>query len=387
MTANFAPLLPGATIGIIGGGQLGRMLALEARRMGYRTCVLDPDPGCPAGQVADEQVVAKYDDADAARELAGRADVITYEFENVNPDVVAIAEGIRPVFPGSQLLRVTQHRIREKESLAGLGFPVTRFHPVRSFADLEEGLRRLGLPAVLKTATLGYDGKGQAVIHDPAEAQKAYAALAPAGETLILEAFVRFQKELSVVCARDARGNVACYPVGENIHKGGILDTTIAPARVPDAVATAAQDLAAGVTEKLGVVGLLAIELFLDEDGKLLINELAPRAHNSGHYTLDACAISQFEQWLRAICHLPLGIPDLLAPGVMVNLLGDIWEAADQQPEFARALGLPGVKVHLYGKSQARPGRKMGHLCAVAPTVDLALERALAARKLLTTDQ
>ncbi len=376
------PLLPGAWIGVLGGGQLGRMLALEARRMGYHVCVLDPDPQCPAGQVADDQVVAAYADREAAQELARRVAVVTYEFENVDAAAVEAVEELRPVYPGSRMLRIAQNRICQKETLAQLGFPMAAFHPVQTLSDLESGLRKLGLPAFLKTATSGYDGKGQAVIRAPDDVSAAYGALQGQGRGLVLEEYVSFSKELSVICARDTDGATVCYPVVENIHRNRILDLTIAPARVSAQVATAAQELVSAITQKLNVAGLLAVELFLARDGRLLVNEVAPRPHNSGHYTLDACATSQFEQLLRVGCHLPLGTTELRTPAVMANLLGDVWLKTGGQPNFAAALAVPGIKLHLYGKATARPGRKMGHLCAVAPTVAVALERVLAAREL-----
>ncbi len=263
MISGPAALPSGAWIGVIGGGQLGRMLSLEARRMGYRVCILDPDPQCPAGQVADDQVVAPYADREAARELARRSAVVTYEFENVDAEAVAAAETLRPLYPGSRVLRITQHRLREKETLEGWGFPVTPFHPVRELQDLEAGLHRLGLPAVLKTATLGYDGKGQAYLRTLEDGPGSFQALRRQSEVLILEQYVPFTKELSVVCARDARGATACFPVVENIHRGGVLDVTIAPARVSSQVAAAAQELACSITQRLEVVGLLTTVLFL----------------------------------------------------------------------------------------------------------------------------
>lgn len=378
-------LAPGAWVGILGGGQLGRMVVLEARRMGYRTCVLDPDPRCPAGQVADQQVVAAYDDPEGARTLAERVAVVTYEFENVDASAVAAVEPLRPVYPSSRVLWVCQHRVREKQALAQGGFPVPAFYPVDTPADLAAGLQQVGLPAVLKTATAGYDGKGQAVVHTAAEAEAAYSRLRPQSEMLILEAFVPFTLEVSVVCARDREGRTACFPVAENIHRGGILDTSIVPARVPPAVAAAAQELAAGIAAHLGVVGLLAVEMFVLADGRILVNELAPRPHNSGHYTWEACATSQFEQLLRIVCGLPLGSTELLAPAVMVNLLGDLWAQGD--PDFPALLAEPGVALHLYGKAEARPGRKMGHFTAVGRTVEEALARAEAARRRLVGGQ
>ena len=378
------PLLPGSWIGVFGGGQLGRMLALEARRIGYRVCVLDPDPQCPTGQVADDQVVASYADQEAAGELARRVAVATYEFENVDATAVAAAERLGPVYPGSRVLGIVQNRLRQKDTLARLGFPIAAFHPIQTLPDLETGLQRVGLPAVLKTATSGYDGKGQVYLQADREAPDAYQALHVQSEMLVLEEYIPFSKELSVICAQDARGATACFPVVENIHRNRILDVTIAPARVSAEVSAAAQQLACSIMEKLDMVGLLAVELFLTQDETLLVNELAPRPHNSGHYTLDACATSQFEQLLRVICHLPLGSTDLLTPAVMVNLLGEVWLETNGQPNFAAALAVPGAKLHLYGKALARPGRKMGHICAVAPTVELALERALAARERAT---
>jgi 5-(carboxyamino)imidazole ribonucleotide synthase len=379
------PLPPGSTIGIIGGGQLGRMLAMEARRLGYRTCVLDPDPQSPAGQVADDRVVASLSDAEAMRELARRVQVATYEFENVDAGAVGAAEALVPVYPGSMVLRIAQHRVLEKMTVARLGFPVPDFAALRSRQDLDEALRRIPLPLVLKTATAGYDGKGQAMVQSLEEAESAFDRLAARCDTLIAEAFVDFAMELSVICARTADGRVACYPPAENRHRAGILDVTLAPARVPPAVVAQARDVAVGIAEGLGLVGLLAVEMFLARDGRLLVNELAPRPHNSGHHTLDACATSQFEQLLRAICHLPLGATELYAPAAMANLLGDLWREG-RQPDFTRALAVPGVRLHLYGKAAARPGRKMGHLCAVADPLDVALERVLTARSALSTD-
>ncbi|HEY8449399.1 MAG TPA: 5-(carboxyamino)imidazole ribonucleotide synthase [Bacillota bacterium] len=372
---------PGAWIGVIGGGQLGRMFALEARRLNYRVCVLDPVAGAPAAQVADAQIVAPYEDQDAVAELARRVDVITYEFENVDADAVAAAEALKPVYPSSSILRVAQHRLREKETLSRHGIPVTGFRAVRTAADLEAALDYLGVPAVLKTATSGYDGKGQIVLRDRGEAAGAVATLNPAGDReLILEAWVDFQLELSVVCARGLDGAATCYPPGENHHARGILDVTILPARVPAAVAQQAQELARRIAQALDLVGVLAVEMFWTRDGRLLVNELAPRPHNSGHPTLDACPTSQFEQLLRAICGLPLGAVEPYAQAAMANLLGDLWSADGSPPDFAAVLAEPGVRLHLYGKGEARPGRKMGHLCVLAPTADEALERVLAAR-------
>ncbi|MSQ05684.1 MAG: 5-(carboxyamino)imidazole ribonucleotide synthase [Dehalococcoidia bacterium] len=360
------------------------MLALEARRMGVHTCVLDPDQRCSAGQVADEHLVASFSDREAAREFAGRTDVVTYEFEHIDASLVAEVEALRPVHPSSSLLKMVQHRVRQKQGLQDLGIPLAAFRPVDTWQDMEQAVHTLGLPAVLKTATSGYDGKGQAVLHRAADAESSFQALRGRSEMLVLEEFVQLEKELSVVCARDVHGKMACYPAVENIHVNGILDLTLAPARVSPALAAAAQELAGSIAQKLGVVGLLCVEMFLAKDGRLLVNELAPRPHNSGHHTLDACPTSQFEQLLRILCRLPLGVTELTTPAVMANLLGDLWVSADGGLDFAAALAVPGVKLHLYNKHGVYPGRKMGHLCAVAPTLETALSRALAARAALT---
>ncbi|MEE8363748.1 MAG: 5-(carboxyamino)imidazole ribonucleotide synthase [Dehalococcoidia bacterium] len=377
-----APLLPGAWIGVVGGGQLGRMLTMEARRMGYRVCVLDPDPASPTGQLADDRIVAAYTDADAARELAERTDVVTYEFENVDADAVAAAESAGTVRPSSRVLRIAQHRLRERVALSDHGFPVAAFVPLREEAELEQGLRLTRAPAVMKTVTSGYDGKGQAVVKNLAEAKAAFRLLRPLSEALLLEEFIPFTTEVSAIAARDAVGRVVCFPPSENIHVNGILDVSIVPARVPPEVSEAAVQLASEIAEKLDVVGLIAVEMFLTGGGQLLVNEVAPRPHNSGHYTLDACATSQYEQLVRALCNLPLGSVDLLSPVAMVNLLGDVWIETGGRPHFDRALSAPGVRLHLYGKAEARAGRKMGHLTAVAPDVETALARALEARDL-----
>ncbi len=405
--ADVKTLPPGSKIGVIGGGQLGRMLAIAARYMGYRVIVLDPDPDCPAGQVADEQIVAKYESREAARDLARRADVVTYEFENVDAEAVEAAEEVGRVLPSSQVLRTSQHRVKEKLAVAGAGFSTAPFMAVSQEADLEAAVRTIGLPGVLKTATMGYDGKGQAVVHSLAEAQTAYRdmqghagghgphprAAGPArgrggadtgAVELIYERFVQFTKELSVICARDQSGRTVAFPCTENVHRNGILDVSIAPARVSAKVADEASAIAAGIAERLDVTGLMAVEMFLTGDGHVLVNELAPRPHNSGHWTIEGCRTSQYEQLVRVLCGLPLGTVEMPRPAVMVNLLGDVWTEAGGAPDFAAALNMPGVSLHIYGKAEARPGRKMGHLTAVAADVELALARALEAREWLT---
>lgn len=385
MKAGFEPVRPGATLGVFGGGQLGRMIAMAASRMGYLSRVLDPSPGCPAAQVTSDHLVAGYTDVAAARDLASTTVAIACEFENVDATALEAAESVSRVFPPSRVLRIAQHRIREKTTLRDLGFPVPGFAPILEKKALDSALQAIGLPGVLKTATMGYDGKGQQVIHSAEEAASAYGRLAPRQEPLIYEAFVPFAHEISVIAARALDGSVRCFPPFENIHRDGILDITIAPARVPDPVLADAERLASGIIERLDSVGLICVEMFVTADGKLLVNELAPRPHNSGHLTLDASATSQFEQLVRVMCNLPLGSTRLSTPAVMVNLLGDIWNNTGGRPDFGAAMEVPGARLHLYGKSEARAGRKMGHITVVADDTATALERALDARARLET--
>lgn len=367
-------IAPGQVIGIVGGGQLARMSGLAARAMGYRVVVADPDPDCPAAAVADQVVVAGLNDASGVAALAELADVITYEFENIDPVVLERLAEQRPVYPGVELLRVTQNRIREKASLEAAGIPVAPWRPVRSEAEFWAAVEAVGLPAVLKTATEGYDGKGQVVIRTEAEAAPAYAKLA--GRALVLEGFVPFACELSVVVARNPQGEVRPFPVAENIHELNILAYSIVPARVAEATAQAAQELAIRIATELNLVGVLGVELFALPDGRLLVNELAPRPHNSGHYTQDGCATSQFEQHVRAVSGLPLGAVDLLRPVCMVNLMGE-----DYPLDLAGALADPLVKPHLYGKREPRPHRKMGHLNVLGANAADALDRARRAKQ------
>ncbi|HEX9942447.1 MAG TPA: 5-(carboxyamino)imidazole ribonucleotide synthase [Thermoanaerobaculia bacterium] len=372
-------VLPGSTIGVLGSGQLGRMFAIAARRMGYRVHTLSPDYDTPTGQVADREVQAAYDDLDAVREFARGVDVVTFEFENVSAAAAEAAAQHAPVRPAGSVLHTTQNRLREKGFLAGAGFPVTPFRPVRSRDDLTAALAALGTPAVLKTAGWGYDGKGQAKITTPEDASAAWEAVGR--QESILEAFVDFDREVSVVAARGLDGSFAHFGVIENRHRRHILDVSIAPAAVPPSIEKDAVEIARGILEGLGVVGVLAVEMFLTRDGRLLVNELAPRPHNSGHLTFDACLTSQFEQQLRAICGLALGSTELLRPAAMANLLGDLW--AGGEPDWAAGGRFPDVKLHLYGKAAARPGRKMGHLTALAGTAEEALRRVVAAREAL----
>lgn len=367
---------PGGTIGILGGGQLGRMLTLAGRNMGYRFVTLDPTEDAPCGQVAD-QIQANFDDVEAARRLAARSDVITYEFENVDAHVTNILMEESYVPQGSHLLYTTQHRLREKRAIQAAGVPVAPYAEITSEADLREAAERFGTPCVLKTATGGYDGKGQWVLHSLDEVAEAYETLSRAKTELVLEQFIHFDKELSVIAARSPRGEVKAFPAAENIHVHNILHESIVPARIPVPVQKAAEELAIRIAESLGVIGLIAVELFLTKDGQLYVNELAPRPHNSGHYTMEACRTSQFEQHVRAICNLPLGSTELLTPVVMVNLLGEhIAPLHDRlaEPGFLEneALGVS-AKVHLYGKKEAKEKRKMGHINLLTSDVEKAL--------------
>jgi 5-(carboxyamino)imidazole ribonucleotide synthase len=376
-------ILPGATIGVVGGGQLGRMLALEARRMGYRIVVLDPGHDVPAGQVADAQIIAPFEDANAARELASRSDVVTFEWENADADALRELEGTVRLRPGPHVLEIAQNRLREKNAARQLGLPTAEYRAVRSRDDLHSALQELGTPAVLKTTFGGYDGRGQRVITAAEDADDAYAGLGGASSELILEEWIRFRCEVSVICARTAEGEVATFPVGENIHSEGILEATLVPARIPDELANEARRMGEAFAEGLGVVGLLAVEMFVGEDGQLRVNEIAPRPHNSGHYTWEACATSQFEQHLRAVCSLPLGSTELLRPAAMVNLLGHEIGTGEFDPRTAEIFADPAVSLHLYGKRDARTRRKMGHLTTLAATADEALRRARAAKDTL----
>ena len=372
-------ILPGATIGVLGSGQLGRMFAIAARRMGYRVHTFSPDDDTPTGQVADWETQARYDDLDAVRAFAERVDVVTFEFENIPAATVEAAARYAPVRPSGFVLSTTQHRLREKTFLAGAGFPVVPFRAVRSLAELAAALAELGTPAVLKTAGWGYDGKGQAKIHSLEDAAAAWEKVATS--EAVLEAFVDFQCEVSVVAARSLAGQMVDYgPIG-NTHVDHILDVSVAPAELPPELARQAVQIAQAVLEALDLVGVLCVEFFVTRQGSLLINELAPRPHNSGHLTVDAAVTSQFEQQLRAICGFALGSAEQLRPAAMANLLGDLWQQGT--PNWAAVARFPHVKLHLYGKDQPRPGRKMGHLTTLAATTREAVETVLAARRAL----
>jgi 5-(carboxyamino)imidazole ribonucleotide synthase len=378
--ADHRPVLPGSAVGVLGSGQLGRMFALAARRLGYRVHTLSPDEDTPTGQISDVEINAAYEDLDAVCRFASAVSVVTFEFENVPAETAAAAARCGPVRPSGLVLHTTQHRLREKTFLKQSGLPHTPFRRVGGLEDLSRAASELGLPAILKTADFGYDGKGQYRIKSAEDFGAAWAAVGQ--REAVLEAFVDFDCEVSVVAARSITGEFVHYGAIENQHVNGILDISIAPARVPPRVTTDAVEIARSVLEKLEVVGVLCVEFFVCKDGELLINELAPRPHNSGHFTVDANFTSQFEQQLRTVCLLPLGDVTQHTPAAMANLLGGIWNGI--KPNWERALQLPNVKLHLYGKLAARPGRKMGHLTALAPTVERALEDVKRARELLT---
>lgn len=372
-------VLPGATIGVFGSGQLGRMLALDARRMGYRFHTLSPGVDTPAGQVADLEVSAEYDDLDAVRAFARGVDVVTFEFENVLNDAADAAAEIVPVRPSGSALHITQQRAREKGFLADRGYPVTPFANAQSLDELAVGLGIVGLPAIVKTSAFGYDGKGQHRINHIEEGDRVWGLIGH--QEAIIERAVDFTMEISVVAARGLDGQFAHYGAIENLHDHHILDLSIAPARVPRGIADEAVHLTRRLLDDLVYVGVLCVEFFVTSDGRLLVNEVAPRPHNSGHFTIDACVTSQFEQQVRAVCGLSLGDTTQLKPAAMVNLLGDLW--INGEPDWAAALAIPDVKLHLYGKSDARVGRKMGHLTVLGDSVDEAAAKALAARDVL----
>lgn len=373
-------LLPGATIGILGGGQLGRMTASAARRLGYRVHTLSPGTDTPTGQLADREITADYDDLNAVSDFARGVDVLTFEFENVPSATTDCAERYTPVRPAGRVLHVCQNRTREKRFLTANGFPVTPFRELKTRDCLESAVRAVGLPAVLKTAGFGYDGKGQAVIRSDSEVDAAWAYIG-AGDA-VLETLVDFQCEVSVIGARGVDGSFTHWGVVANEHRDHILDVSIPGAAVPAPVRERAVDVTRGIMDSLGVVGVLCVEFFLRADGELMVNEMAPRPHNSGHFTFDASVTSQFEQQVRAICGLPLGSTELLRPAAMVNLLGDLWAAGE--PNWSASLRDPYVKLHLYGKNEAKPGRKMGHIVAFGSDHIDARKRALEARAALT---
>lgn len=369
------PLPPGSTVGVLGTGQLGRMLALAARRAGYRTVTLGDGPSpTPCGQVADDEIIAAYDDSTALASFRAAVDVVTIEFENVPAAALDAGPGAPPARPSARVAATCQNRAREKAFLAAAGVPTVRWATVGSAADVAA----FGFPAVVKTAAFGYDGKGQWRVGSPDD----LAAL-PTGVDLVAEELVDLAAECSVIVARGTDGTVVTYPLVENHHTDHILDWSVAPARLPAEVAAAADAYARRIAEAFDLVGVLAVELFVTRAGDVVVNELAPRPHNSGHLTIEAAPTSQFDQQLRAACGLPLGATTPFRPAAMANLLGDVWLRAGGEPDWAAALAVPGVTLHLYGKTDPRPGRKMGHLTALADTPDDAVDRVLAARSAL----
>jgi 5-(carboxyamino)imidazole ribonucleotide synthase len=360
-------ILPGQTIGIIGGGQLGRMMALSARAMGYRIAVLDPVEDSPCGQVADYKVIGDYDDLEAIKKLAEISDVITYEFENIDAAALEWLCNHAYVPQGKSLLEVTQDRVKEKGAIENARVQVAPYAVINSLNDLHEQCEQLGYPVVLKTARGGYDGKGQVVLKSHQDIEKAQVLLE--NGQCILEKWVSFTKEISVIITRNSNGETKVFPVGENIHRDNILHQTIAPARISKQAEEKAIQSAIQLANTFGLVGTLAVEMFLTAGDIIYINELAPRPHNSGHYTIEACETSQFEQHIRAVCNLPLGKTELLKPAVMVNILGE-----HVQNVLDKVTNVPDWKVHLYGKKEAKLKRKMGHVTILCDSVDSALE-------------
>jgi 5-(carboxyamino)imidazole ribonucleotide synthase len=362
------PLPPPAVIGIIGGGQLGMMIIREAQRMGYQSIVWDPDPECPASRLADWTITAAFTDTSAAERLGEQADVITYEFENVDAGMVERLERTSPVYPGSAILRTSRHRRTEKEELGKRGFPVAEYVPAGNASEVYLAIEKLGLPVVVKTATAGYDGKGQSVLRSEGDKHEFLRTQPSTGE-YVVERLLPLQCEISVLVARGHDGTITTFPIPENEHRENILHSSLLPARVNPEITEEAHRIARAIIESFNIYGLLCVEMFVTTAGKVLVNELAPRPHNSGHYTLDACSMSQFEAAIRAICGLPIPEPHLLSPCAMVNLLGKHLAVLNMQ----RLLSLDGVKLHIYGKKRIEPKRKMGHLTIVQPTTERVL--------------
>jgi 5-(carboxyamino)imidazole ribonucleotide synthase len=371
-------IFPDAMLGMLGGGQLGRMFTLAAHSMGYRVTVLDPDPLSPAGAIADVHLKAAYQDREALQQLADTCAAVTTEFENVPADSLRWLASHCAVRPAGDAVAIAQDRIREKAFVRSCGIEVAPYAVIENISDIDAADAKL-FPGILKRARFGYDGKGQARVANASEARKAFKDMG--AESCVLEQRIALKCEISAVVARGADGTGRGFPVAENRHRNGILDVSIVPARVAPELAQRATDWALKIAEKLDYCGVLAVEFFITESGALLVNEMAPRPHNSGHYTLDACATSQFEQQVRTLCGLTLGDTRLLAPVVMVNLLGEAWQHG--QPQWERVFNVPEAKLHLYGKHEARDGRKMGHYTMLGATADAALQKALIVRSAL----
>jgi len=372
-------ILPGATLGVLGGGQLGRMFAIAARQMGYRVGVFVPEDDSPTSQVADFTVNANYDDVDAVAEFARRVAVVTFEFENVSTAATDAAERHAPVRPCGQALHIAQHRVREKQFFCDANVPVTPFAIVNELNDLTTGVARLGTPCVLKTASSGYDGKGQVVIHNASNAESAWEQIGR--QQAVLEAFIKFDRELSVVGARGLDGQFVSYGPLHNTHANHILDVTVCPFELPKQISDEAVQIVRTIMDELDMVGVLCVEFFHSDADGLMVNEMAPRPHNSGHLTIDAHVTGQFEQQVRSICGLPLGSTQQHRPAAMANLLGDLWQP---EPNWQQLCAMDDVKLHLYGKTEARNGRKMGHITALADTAEQATQRVVDARNVLT---
>ncbi|WP_245802078.1 5-(carboxyamino)imidazole ribonucleotide synthase [Fictibacillus arsenicus] len=370
MSSLYKTIRPQQTIGILGGGQLGRMMALSAREMGLRVVVLEPGEDSPCGQVADQQIISGYEDREGIQKLGALSDVVTYEFENIDAESAGWLEENAHLPQGSRLLAVTQHRLREKETLVKAGVPVAPFRPVSDRDSLRDAITQLGLPSVLKTCRGGYDGKGQVVIKQESDIEKAEQLLNKQTDC-VLESWVEFDKEISVILTRSVSGEVKSFPIAENIHRDNILHQTIAPARITKETAEQAKHLAGSIATELELVGTLAVEMFVAKDGSIYVNELAPRPHNSGHYTIEACETSQFDQHVRAVCNWPLGNTDLIKPAVMINILGEHHETV-----LIEIGKLGEAKLHLYGKKEAKAKRKMGHITVLGETIEEALEKA-----------
>lgn len=365
-------ILPGSTLGMLGGGQLGRMFTIAARTMGYDVIVLDPDKNSPAGKLANRHICAEYSDNAALIQMADNCEAITTEFENIPAATLEQLAKTKPVRPTAHAVTITQNRIHEKNFLRDNDFPTAPFTVVRSLEDLNNGIKEIGTPSILKVSRFGYDGKGQFGINAETDAEKGWQTLQ--GEACVLEQRMPLDIEVSVVLARGFDGEIVTYPVSENIHQGGILDVSVVPARINSTLETKVTEMAKKIALALDYIGIMAVEFFVSA-GEVLVNEIAPRPHNSGHYTLDACITDQFEQQVRAVCGLPLGDTSLLTPIVMINMLGDIWHNG-AAPKWQKLLDHPNVKLHLYGKHEARPGRKMGHFNVLAGNVDDALKLA-----------
>lgn len=373
-------ILPGATIGILGGGQLGRMTGMAARSLGYDVQVLDPDPDCPARAIASRTITARFDDADAAADLARDCDVVTLEIEQIGRPALEAVAAVAPLRPRAEAVFTVQDRLRQRSWLDRHGFPVGGYRAVTTEDECADAVQTLG-PSICKSPMGGYDGRGQRRVRTPDEARDAHRSLG--GGRVIVEQFLDLDLELSVLVARREDGGTAVYPPSVNHHVHGVLDWAICPGGLADSLMRQAQQVAQGIAETMGIVGLIAVELFVTTDGRLLVNELAPRPHNTYHHSERGHSTSQFEQLVRAVCGLPLGDAHSVVPAAIANLLGDLW-VEGERPHFAEALAIPDVRLHLYGKASARPGRKMGHLSAIAPSSQEALDKVLEARRRLT---